>query len=65
MQNRLRLYLDALKKLLADRIIDSSESVAIIVTGFGLNQPDATIDNYAQPTNLSLNVDEFGKYLKS
>ncbi len=57
--------LAALKKLLADRIIDSSESVAIIVTGFGLNQPDATIDNYAQPTNLSLNVDEFGKYLKS
>jgi len=57
--------LAALKKLLTDRIVDSDESVAIIVTGFGLNQPDATIDNSPQPTNLSLNVDEFGKYLKS
>jgi threonine synthase len=57
--------LAALKKLLADRVIDNDESAAIIVTGFGLNQPDATIDNYARPTNVSLNVDEFGKYLKS
>jgi threonine synthase len=57
--------LAALKRLLTDRVVDITESVAIIVTGFGLNQPDATIDNTAQPINLSLNVDEFGKYLKS
>jgi len=56
--------LAALKNLLANRVVDKNESVALIVTGFGLNQPDATIDNSPTATDLAdLNVDNFGKYL--
>jgi threonine synthase len=57
--------LAALKQLLVNKEVDKEESVALIVTGFGLNQPDATVDNSPPPTALpSLNVDSFGAFLK-
>ena len=55
--------LAALKKLVGDKRIDRSESVALIITGFGLNQPDATIANYEAPRKISLDLDEFGRAL--
>jgi threonine synthase len=57
--------LAALKKLLSQKSIDTSDTVALIVTGFGSNQPDATIDNSPPPVDLpNLDVTAFGKYLK-
>jgi threonine synthase len=56
--------LAALRKLLADKIIDRAETVATISTGFGLNQPDATLSAYPTPNKLSLDVSEFGKSIK-
>jgi threonine synthase len=56
--------LAALKNLVSNKVIDKNENVALIVTGFGLNQPDATIDNSPAATNLTdLDVNNFGKYL--
>jgi threonine synthase len=56
--------LAALKKLLSDRVVGKDEKVALVITGFGLNQPDATIDNSAPATNLTnLDVELFGQYL--
>jgi threonine synthase len=58
--------LAALKQLIADKVVDKKEHVTLIVTGFGLNQPDATIDNSPAPTELSLlDVESFGTYVKS
>jgi len=57
--------LAGLKQLLANKVVDKDQSVALIVTGFGLNQPDATVDNSPSPTSLpNLNVDSFGTFLK-
>ncbi len=57
--------LAALKQLLASKVVEKDESVALIVTGFGLNQPDATVENSPPPTNLpGLDVDSFGVFLK-
>lgn len=57
--------LAALKKLIFDNLIDRNERVTLIVTGFGLNQPDATIDDSDPPADLpSLDVESFGKYVK-
>lgn len=56
--------LAGLKKLLTDRVVDRNEEVALIVTGFGLNQPDATIDNSPPAVDLiTLDAAAFGKYL--
>ena len=56
--------LAALKQLLASKVVEKDESVALIVTGFGLNQPDATVENSPPPTNLSgLGVDSFDVFL--
>lgn len=55
--------LAALKKLLADKTVDPNESVATICTGFGLNQPEATINAYPMPEKLTLDLAEFGKYV--
>jgi threonine synthase len=58
--------LAAVRRLLTEKSIDRNESVALIVTGFGLNQPDATIDNSPPALELkSLSVDLFGSYLKA
>lgn len=58
--------LAALKQLLTNKVIDKTDSVALVVTGFGLNQPDVTVDNSPAPENLiDLNVDAFGQYLKT
>lgn len=56
--------LAALKKLLKDKTLDSSESVATICTGFGLNQPEATINSSQAPAKLTLDLAEFGRYVK-
>ena len=45
--------LAALKNLVSNKVIDKNENVALIVTGFGLNRPDATIDNSPAATNLT------------
>ncbi len=56
--------LAALKKLLTEKTIDKNDSVALIVTGFGLNQPDATIENSPESTTLSnLDVGAFSTFL--
>lgn len=55
--------LAALKDLLENKTIDRDESVATIVTGFGLNQPDTTLENYPQPVAFSLDIEKFGKYV--
>jgi threonine synthase len=56
--------LAALKKLLANKTIDRNEPVATIITGFGLNQPEATMSAYKAPNSLaSLDVLEFGKFI--
>ncbi len=58
--------LAALRKLLSARTVDKDESVALIVTGFGLNQPDAIVDNSPSPMeNLDLDITTFGKYIKN
>lgn len=57
--------LAALRQLLASKTIDKRDSVALVVTGFGLNQPDATLDNSLPLENLiDLDVDFFGQHLK-
>jgi threonine synthase len=53
----------ALKELLSNGTIDRNESVAAIITGFGLNQPDATLENYARPPALSLDIEKFAAYM--
>ena len=55
--------LAALKDLLENRTIDRNESVATIVTGFGLNQPDATLENYPRPPAFSLDIEKFAAYV--
>lgn len=57
--------LAALKRLLSGKVIDKDETVTLILTGFGLNQPDATVDNSPSPVNLTnLDINQFGKYLQ-
>jgi threonine synthase len=53
----------ALKDLLEGRVIDKNESVVAIITGFGLNQPDATLDSYSRPSTFDLDIEKFGRYL--
>jgi threonine synthase len=55
----------ALKDLLSEKVIDKNEAVAVIVTGFGLNQPDAILDNYPPPPNFPLDVEKFREYVQS
>jgi len=56
--------LAAVEVLLSNRMLDKNEKVALVATGFGLNQPDATIDNSEPPVELAkLDVADFGKYL--
>jgi threonine synthase len=57
--------LAALRDLLSEKVIDRNESVAAIITGFGLNQPDATLENYNRPPSFPLDVVKFGSYIKS
>lgn len=56
--------LAGLKKLVENKTVDKDESVATICTGFGLNQPEATINAFPAPTKLDLNITAFGKFLK-
>ena len=58
--------LAGLKQLLASKMIDKTESVALVITGFGLNQPDATVDNSTGAEDLTeLNIEAFSRYLKN
>jgi threonine synthase len=53
----------ALRKLAAEGKIDPDESVAMIATGFGSNQPEATIRAWGAPPTIDLDIDAFGKRL--
>jgi threonine synthase len=53
----------ALRKLAADGRVDPDESVAMIATGFGSNQPEATIRAWGAPPTIDLDIDAFGKRL--
>lgn len=56
--------LAALKRLIQDKTIDRDESVATICTGFGLNQPEATMNAFPPAVKLDLDVAVFGRYVK-
>jgi threonine synthase len=57
--------LAAVKRLVSEKVLDKSDKVVMVITGFGLNQPDATVDNSPPPVDLvNLDADDFGKYLK-
>ena len=52
--------LAALRKLVAQERIGKHESVALLASGSGSNQPDATIRAWGPPKQLALDIDAFG-----
>ncbi len=57
--------LAGLRKLLENRTIDSSDTVVIVATGSGSNQPDTTLQAWGTPPTIETDLSSFSKYLKN
>ena len=55
--------LAALSRLVGDGKIGTDESVILLGTGSGSNQPDATIDAWGRPPTIELDLDGFSRYI--
>jgi len=55
--------LAALKKLVASGKVGRDQSAMFIATGFGSNQPEATIKAWGAPPTIDLDLDAFGRML--
>jgi threonine synthase len=51
--------LAALKRLLADGKVKTDESVVLLATGFGSNQPEAALQAWGVPPTIELDLDAF------
>lgn len=56
--------LAALSKLVAAGTVGRDESVVLLATGSGSNQPEATISAWGRPPAFELDVSAFGRYLR-
>ena len=55
--------LAALWKLMADGTVGADESVLLLATGSGANQPDATISAWGRPPEIDLDLEGFARHL--
>ncbi|MBI2648084.1 MAG: threonine synthase [Thaumarchaeota archaeon] len=55
--------LAAVKQLLADGVIGRDESVVLVATGFGSNQPEATLQAWGLPPAVTMNLKAFRKHV--
>jgi threonine synthase len=53
----------ALQKLVQDGKVGADESVVLIATGFGSNQPEAAIQAWGSPPTIGLDLEAFGALL--
>jgi threonine synthase len=55
--------LAALRKLVAEGKVGKDDSVMLVATGFGSNQPEAAIQAWGRPPTIPLDLDAFGAQL--
>ena len=53
----------ALARLVGEGRIDADESVVLLATGSGSNQPDATIEAWGRPEEIELDLEGFARHL--
>lgn len=56
--------LAALKKMTAEGKVSADESVLLLATGFGSNQPEAAIQAWGNPPTIELDVKAFGQMVR-
>ncbi len=57
--------LSALRSLLAQGTVQRDESVVLVATGFGSNQPEAAIEAWGVPPTIGMDLAGMAKYMKS
>jgi threonine synthase len=55
--------LSAVKQMINEKKLERDESVLLLATGSGANQPEATISAWGYPPLITLNLDEFGGFI--
>jgi threonine synthase len=56
--------LAALKLMIDEKQLEKDDSVVLLATGSGANQPEATISAWGSPPSIGLDLDEFGKFVR-